>query len=277
MVKISTLYHSLFKYSICRFQPAHVKETKIMKFSPDLGEFRELPENPSEITINHLVAVGSQFYQTKQTCLQDRSPEPVDPIAHCTDILRQIVAAFRCLSKIHDCTTTMRKLLTEKATVLSDANEFIVQMADAVRNKIIEEIKQSKYFSIIFDCTPEVSFEGEISIVVRYVFNDVIRERLLDTLSIFGVAKGSLARVMVERLRSYGVDFKNCRGISYDNFNHLAGHYNLVETNVKGDSPTAIFSPVAAHSLNLVLENDANCLYSGRLFKITKTVADFVR
>ena len=40
-------------------------------------------------------------------------------------------------------------------------NEFVSILAEQVRKKIIDQIKESKYFCIIFDSTPDVSQEPD--------------------------------------------------------------------------------------------------------------------
>lgn len=47
------------------------------------------------------------------------------------------------------------------------------ELIDCIRGKIVEcmvdEIKQSKYFSIILDCTPDLSHTEQLSVVIRFV------------------------------------------------------------------------------------------------------------
>ena len=48
-------------------------------------------------------------------------------------------------------------------------NEIIDILARKVRANIINEIKQANYFTIMFDCTPDVSDTEQMSQVIRYV------------------------------------------------------------------------------------------------------------
>ena len=48
-------------------------------------------------------------------------------------------------------------------------NELIELLGKKVKHLILEEIKAAKYFSILFDSTPDVSHTDQMALIVRYV------------------------------------------------------------------------------------------------------------
>jgi len=58
-----------------------------------------------------------------------------------------------------------------KHTYLSHSiqDELMTKMAEKVKLEIISKIKKAKYYSILLDCTPEVSHQEQLSVIIRFV------------------------------------------------------------------------------------------------------------
>ncbi|XP_050065351.1 zinc finger MYM-type protein 1-like [Aphis gossypii] len=135
-------------------------------------------------------------------------------------------------------------------------NEFINLLGSKVRNEIIHRIKNSKYFSIIFDSTPDVSRKEQLCQIIRYireVNNEfIIEESFVDFINTNEKTGRGIATDVLQKLEKDGLDFKNCRGQGYDNGANMAGKYQGVQARLKEINKHAEFVPCAAHSLNLI-------------------------
>ncbi|XP_025192654.1 zinc finger MYM-type protein 1-like [Melanaphis sacchari] len=128
-------------------------------------------------------------------------------------------------------------------------DELILAMSKTILDKIIQEIKISKYFSIIVDSTPDMSKIDQLTVAVRYTMLD-----------------GSPVEHFLGSLPSVG---HKAEEMDYDNAQNMAGIYNGLQARIKKKSPTAEFVPCSAHSLNLVGTFAAEATSIGNRFFMT--------
>ncbi|XP_064423027.1 zinc finger MYM-type protein 1-like [Latimeria chalumnae] len=135
-------------------------------------------------------------------------------------------------------------------------NEFINLLGSTVRREIISRIKQAKYFSIVFDCTPDVSHKEQMCQILRYiriVDNECsVEESFIDFINTSEKMGSGLAAEIENKLCNDGLDIADCRGQGYDNGTNMAGKYRGVQARLAQVNELARFVPCAAHSLNLV-------------------------
>ena len=136
-------------------------------------------------------------------------------------------------------------------------NELIDIMGQRVRKHILGVIEKAKYFSIIFDSTPDTSHQDQLSQTIRYVKIDdqgkvEVKESFLDFIVIRGKTAEALTTVILDKLSRDGLHIENCRGQAYDNASVMAGVRTGVQQRIKETNPLAEFVPCNNHSLNLV-------------------------
>lgn len=97
-------------------------------------------------------------------------------------------------------------------------NEFIILMSNNIRNKIIDYIKKAKYYTIIMDCTPDISHNEQLSIMVRVVnmYDDDqskcpnIDEYFLDFISVSSTTGLNLSNILLKNLNNFGINIMDC-------------------------------------------------------------------
>lgn len=144
-------------------------------------------------------------------------------------------------------------------------NELIEIMASEINKKIIQKIKSAKYYAVIMDCTPDISRQEQLSLVIRIVdmslddefTNPTIKEFFIDFTNICSSTGINLSNVLLKKLKDYDIDIADCRGQGYDNGANMVGQYQGVQSRILNQNPRALFMPCWAHSLNLVLKDTA--------------------
>ncbi|XP_013880239.1 zinc finger MYM-type protein 1, partial [Austrofundulus limnaeus] len=99
-------------------------------------------------------------------------------------------------------------------------NELIGLLSSKTISTIVNDIKQAKYFSIILDCTPDISHTEQLSVVIRIVSlmeKPQIKEHFMGFLEAEQSKGEHLALILLKKLNELKIPFEDCRGQSYDN------------------------------------------------------------
>ena len=107
-------------------------------------------------------------------------------------------------------------------------NDLIVCCGEIISEKIIKEVKTSRFYSIIADEESDSSNKEQMSLVLRFVDDKMnIREDFIRYIHCSdGLSGNKLALVITNTLSELTLDLKNCRGQGYDGAGAVAGHLN---------------------------------------------------
>lgn len=106
-----------------------------------------------------------------------------------------------------------------KTSYLSSSicDEFISLLASKVAKTIMDEVRASKYFSIIVDSTPDISHVDELALIIRYVTKDGYPvERFIKFLPHIGHTSEDMEKAVISTLSLYNINLNDMRGQSYD-------------------------------------------------------------
>ena len=194
----------------------------------------------------------------------------------------EFLAMFDPLMKEH-----LRKITAKETKIhylgKDVQNELISLLGTSVKQHILDDVKRAKYFAIILDCTPDISHNEQMTMIVRFVdcpINDdadvQVREHFLSFVPLEETTGAFMTDVLLQQFEEMGLLLDNLRGQGYDNGSNMKGKENGVQRRILDKNPRAFFVPCNAHSLNLVVNDAAkSCLEAVNFFGLVQQISNF--
>ena len=156
-------------------------------------------------------------------------------------------------------------------------NQIIQVCGDAIKESLLKDIKEAGIYSIIADCTADISRKEQLALAIRYVTKDGdMREDLVGLLVPNATTGVALAGDITNGLTNLGLSLCNCRGQAYDGCGNMSGHINGCQAIIKRNNPLAIYTHCQSHKLNLALGRVLATNGVKQMLATLSQVSDFV-
>ena len=135
-------------------------------------------------------------------------------------------------------------------------NELISLCGKFITDKIVDEIKAAKFFTILADEVIDNSGKEQLALVIRFVEEGgIVREEFLKfILCDEGVSGQQLAEYILLAVNEFGLDTSNCRGQGYYGAPSMSGKDAGCYTFILGKCSKAFYFHCFSHRLNLCVQ-----------------------
>jgi hypothetical protein len=160
----------------------------------------------------------------------------------------------------------------------STINKIIQAIGQLISRNISTEVQAAGMFSLQVDTTQDISCKDQCSIIVRYVTDNCVSERLLAVVECSSSTGKDMFSLVDSVLKSSNIDITKCIGNSTDGAANMQGQYNGFSSWLSKECPGQIHVWCYAHVLNLVLGDTTKAvIQSASLFSLLNDVAIFLR
>lgn len=132
-------------------------------------------------------------------------------------------------------------------------NELVGVIGNCIRGRIIDEVKRAQFYSIIADEVTDTANKEQLSLVLRYVLDNDVKEVFVDFVEVDRITGEVLAKSILHSLRMYGLSPTEMRGQCYDGASNMSGARSGCKSIVQQAAPLAMYYHCAAHHLNLAV------------------------
>jgi hypothetical protein len=163
--------------------------------------------------------------------------------------------AFKCSGDVIFKDQLSQRSKAGKEMWLSPAvqNELIQIIGNQCFNRICKEAQNSLVFSVIMDETEDISRIEQVSIILRYCLDGVVKERFIGFYEVKSTTGESLYQLLSDSIAACGLSINNLVGQSYDGASNMSGQFKGVATRMKEVAPICLYIHCYGHLLNLAL------------------------
>jgi hypothetical protein len=153
--------------------------------------------------------------------------------------------------KLHDHLENSKKNAIH--TTDGSQNELLRIYGQSIIDTILEEVQQSKYFSVLGDETADISNQEQFALCLNYVHDYKLYTKFVEFVSVESTTGKNLSEVIISKLQSWGLSMSKLRGQGYDGASNMSGCFKGVKARIQEIQPLAVYTHCVGHVLNLVV------------------------
>ena len=132
-------------------------------------------------------------------------------------------------------------------------NKMIDVVGTVIRSDIIKEVKKSKYYTLIADEVTDISNKERLSLSIRYVIVETVKEMFLDFVEVEWITGKALGDAIMHWLDVNDLPVANIRGQCYDGASNMSGSRSGCQAIIQEQAPKAVYVHCNSHKLNLAI------------------------
>jgi hypothetical protein len=161
-------------------------------------------------------------------------------------------------------------------------NELIDILANEVQKGIVKQQRKAKYYSIISDCTRDVSKVEQMTTILRFILigddkKVEICEYFFGFKNVCKTTGEGLTSNILNILEENDIPLCDMRGQGYDNGSNMIGKHQGVQKRILDLNPRAFFVPCYSHRLNLIVNDIAKeSIHAVKNFDVIQGIYKFL-
>lgn len=137
-------------------------------------------------------------------------------------------------------------------------------------------MNKAQMYSVMLDTTQDIAAKDQCAIVIRYVGNNSVYERLISLVNCTDTTGQGMFQLLKDVLKSNDIYVKNCVANATDGAANMQGEYNGFNAWLNETAPNQVHVWCYSHVLNLVMSDASKSpLPAATLFTILNSLAIF--
>ncbi len=156
-------------------------------------------------------------------------------------------------------------------------SDLIGSVGYIILRHVVDEVNEAGFFSVLADETTDVAGHEQLTVVIRYVFENNIREQFICFARADDLTGEGLAHQIMSILRQSGINCSKMIGQGYDGASSMSGVARGVQAIIRQSHPAACYVHCAAHALNLTISKASEVQAIRNAFGVMCEVVTFFR